>query len=158
MGHDAKLIYLLAYCNRHSSLIMTIILGFRLASCYVFVIWFIGRPAVRRRCSLWLWFGSSDVPLYDVVDPFLVISGFRVLISGICVSPTFTMGIDIYVIYCGSVKEIRSMTFLFIFENIFVILIDLLLIFQLLIYHSLALWLLYVYVISLIIYHFIWYL
>ena len=83
-----------------------------------------------------LWFGSSDVPLYDVVVPFdcdlvhrmsrcttslflfIVISGFRVLISGIYVSPTFTMGIDIYVIYCGLVNEIRSMTFLFILSRL----------------------------------------
>ena len=31
MGHEAKFIYLLAYCNWHFSLIMTIILWFRLA-------------------------------------------------------------------------------------------------------------------------------
>ena len=49
---------------------------------------------------------------------FIVISGFRVLISGIYVSPTFTMGIDIYVIYCGLVNEIRSMTFLFILSRL----------------------------------------
>ena len=67
-----------------------------------------------------------------------MISGSRVLNSGIYVSPTFTMGIDICVIYCGLVNEIRSMTFLFIFEKIFAILINLLLIFQLFIYHSLA--------------------
>ena len=80
-----------------------------------------------------------DVQFVGLAILFIVISGFRVLISGICVSPTFTIGIDIYVIYCGLVNEIRSMTFLFIFEKIFAILINLLLIFQLLVYHSLAL-------------------
>ena len=35
IGHEAKLIYLLAYCNWHFSMIMTIILWFRLALCDV---------------------------------------------------------------------------------------------------------------------------
>ena len=62
--------------------------------------------------------GGALAHFSRIGHPFRVISGFRVLNSGIYVSPTFTIGIDIYVIYCGLVNEIRSMTFLFILSRL----------------------------------------
>ena len=62
--------------------------------------------------------GGAPAHFSGIGHPFLVISGFRVLNSGTYVSPTFTIGIDIYVIYCGLVNEIRSMTFFFILSKL----------------------------------------